>query len=340
MTNALVTEASGRSASVYVGAGLVQRAPDTFRRWAAERFGPSAPALVRLESVYAANAARVADLESQAVAALQALSAAGLRAAPLKGIDAVLDHRYPDAASRTMIDIDVLIDSVDAAAGTDVLADLGYTPVPVPAAEQHGSHHLRPVALDGHAGSIELHTDLSTPRWGAVLPSAEVLDRAVVGPRTTGSRLTRTDSVAHLVVHAQLQDESHLLFRLPLRALHETALVLARGEDVDWPGIEERFRRVRRRGALVTHLRATSALFGVASPLQTRVTDRMRASVVMALDGQTTARRLVGEAAYLPRALRASRMEALYGASGHLAVWRARVRHVARGAAKRLGRHD
>ncbi len=315
-------------------AGLVAPAPATLRSFVSERFGGTGPGLLALESVYSRNAERLDDLTDQATTALEALTAAGIAVAPLKGMDAVLTGRYSDPASRTMTDIDLLIGPGDAGRSVGILSDLGYHPV----AEPDSPHHLAPLAVEGRAGSIELHTALASARWESVLAAREVLDRAAAVTDGSGLRLSRTDSVAHLIVHAQLQDEAYMLFLLPLRALHETALALTRSEEIDWSSIDARFTATGRRAALAGHLDATHKLFGSHAPLATSTRVHAHRWATVALDSNSRVRRVVGQVAFLPRSLSADRMTGLYDATGTAAIWGARLRHVGRRAAARLRR--
>lgn len=308
--------------------GDVAPVPASLRRFVAERrTGPGAP-LLAAEAAHAANAARVADLVDQARRVLAVLAAEGLRVAPLKGADALLTGRYPDPAARTMTDVDLLVDAADARRAAAVLADLGYREA---ADAPPNDHQLPAVLAPGRAGSIELHTSLAAARWAGVLPPAGVLDAAAVAPDGTGLRLGRTHSLTHLVLHAQLHDEAHLLGRLALRSLHETALALDRAEDVDWDEVARPFADAGRLGALRAHLQQVELLLGVASPLALTPRSRARARIVVALDERPAVAHQVVRAAYLPRALSAARMAELHGAAGPASLLRARVGHVGRG---------
>ncbi|CAN5441799.1 hypothetical protein BH10ACT1_BH10ACT1_33980 [soil metagenome] len=308
--------------------GVVDPVPPGLRRFVADRRPDHGSVLLAAEAAHAANAARTADLLDQAGDALRTLSIAGLRVAPLKGIDALLTGRYADPAARTMTDVDLLVDPADAARAAAVLDDLGYRTAPD---APPNSHQLPAVEAPGRAGSIELHTHLATERWAGVVPAADALDAASAASDGSGLRLTRTDSLTHLVLHAQLHDEAHLLGRLALRSLHETALALEADEDVDWDVVAHRFAAAGQAAALRAHLQQVLLLFGIEPPLALTATSRVRAQAVIALDDHPAGARLVEQAAYLPRALSAERMADLHGATGPSALLRARATHLARG---------
>jgi hypothetical protein len=312
-------------------AGVVHPTPASVRDHVADRMPGFGNGKLAAESAYLANVARVDDLVEQAVTVLGALDAAGVKAAPLKGIDAVLAGRYTDRGARTMTDIDVLVDNTEAAAS--VMAQLGYRPVP---GVEPSAHQLPALVLAGRCGSVEVHRALSIERHGGVLDASAALANAGRTDDSPGWRLTRTDSVTHLIVHAQLHDESHLLWRLPLRALHETALAVANNEPVDWERVERSFAQAGRRGALKAHLALVSMLFDVASPLAVTPQAKVHVRLTLALDERPALHRRVEQVRYAPRSLSAERMHTLYGATGRWAVGRARLTHVGR-AVRRAG---
>lgn len=313
---------------------LVPATPPSVHEFVARRWPDRAPLELAAAAAYSANRARVDDLLDQATTALAALGDAGIQAAPLKGIDAVLAGRYADPAARTMTDIDILVDAPDVAAAHDVIARLGYGPAPGASA---ACHQLAAVVAERRAGSIELHMKLTPDRWSDLLDARRALDRAAVPPDGIGWRLARTDSCIHLIAHAQLQDDALRLWRLPLRSLHETALLVAREEDVDWHEVDRRFTQAGQGRALQTHLRLATTIFGVPCPLPLGRRSRARARAVIALDGRATGT-LVSQAAFLPQALAADRMQELYAVAGRRRVAVAQVRHAARGSTRRIVR--
>ena len=76
--------------------------------------------------------------------------------------------------------------------------------------------------------TVELHVEPVVSRWRALVPGAPVLRRAMYRPTSRGVLLLAddTDTFVHMVAHEQLQDETHRLLGLPLRALFEQGLSL------------------------------------------------------------------------------------------------------------------
>lgn len=305
--------------------GDVEPVPPSIRRFLQQRWPERATLLMAAAEAHATNAARTDDLIDQATAALLALTEVGVMVAPLKGIDALLCGRYVDPAARTMTDIDLLVHPSSASRAREVLGDLGYRTVEGSPAN---THQLPPLVASQREGSIEIHTRLATSRWSHVIDPAQVLERSTPADDGTGWRLRRTDAALHLVVHAQLHDESHRLCLLPLRALHETALLLHRAEPVDWDEIDACFVRTDRRPALASHLCLTHALFAVESPLPIRRSTQVRAQAVIELDGRKRTGNVVTRMAYLPVALSNARMSELYSVHDRRSIAVARARHV------------
>jgi hypothetical protein len=297
--------------------------------------GDRVPVELALASAYRRNADHVADLCEQAMDILGGLASAGVRAVPLKGIDAVLAGRYRDPAARTMVDIDILVDPSATDRAETVLDGLGYVTVPSPAS----THQLVPRVRPGRAGSIELHRALTVDRWAAVADADAVLDRSARASRASAGcgavlRASRHDSATHLVAHAYLHDEAYLLWRLPLRCVHETALLVTGPENVDWDIVAGAFSRVGRRRALTAHLALTARLFGVSSPLPTAAVWGYRARATVDLDGHPGVLRGLDQLVWLPRTLGADRMADLYQATDRRSRRRARALHARRAAAR------
>lgn len=179
-------------------------------------------------------------LRPQLLTALGALAAAGIDALPLKGGLYLLDGTLADPGARVMGDLDVAVGPAAFDAALDVLAALGYTPQPGRPFEHP---HELPLLVDGGA-PLELHASLGSAPIPAAVPFDAALARAERRERdgVPWLRLAADDVVVHHVLHTQVQDRNHLVFGLSLRQLHTAALVLAaRGGDVDWASVRQRF---------------------------------------------------------------------------------------------------
>lgn len=327
-------------ASAGLASGWLRPVPAGARAAIGERTGPlGPPPEVRLLEALDRNRDRIDSMLAQGLDVLEALDRAGVPAAPLKGLDALLRRRYPDPAARTMTDLDVLVPAGAAEAALAALAGAGFAPVDAPGAE----HHLAPLARPGAPGSVEIHTGVLRGRWAAGLSADGLLDRSERAPAgEPGRRLTATDAATVLVAHAQLQDEARVLLQLPLRALHETALLLAGpGEaQVDWAMVAERTAAIGpgAGAALDEHLWLAAALFGSVPPLRIGEAARRHGRLVLAVADHPRLRAALGQLAFLPRSFSAERMVALHGgAPSGAGLWRTRARHAARGLRRRAG---
>jgi hypothetical protein len=292
----------------------------------AGRFSPGTtqPALL-LQQAYHANSVRVTDLLEQGTQVLGAFAASGLTAVPLKGWHALLAGWWPDPARRTMLDLDVLVAEADATRAAHVLAGLGYVAM-AGGHDPYADHELPPVHLPGRAGSVEIHTALTVRRWRGVLPAEPVV--------AAGAPMTMTDAATHLIAHAQLQDEAHLLRRLPLRSLHELAVVS--GPDVDWDLVRRRFSAVGAEAALDGHLHLTGVLFGGnVPPPRRRVRALAHERLCRALLERPSVAVNFERVVYAPRALRSERMHELHGPGPVTAL---RAVHLARAASRSVRR--
>ena len=280
------------------------------------------------------NLARNLVLVQEVNALLSAFDDAGISAAPLKGIDAVMEDVYPDPGARTMSDLDVLVDPSAGGAAEALLAGLGYAPV---MDELPDHHHLTPVSAQGRVGIVEVHIGLQDRRSPAFLDARAVLERAKPATGRPGLRLDRTDAATHLVDHAQHAAARRRLV-LDVRSMHETALVIRRVPDVEWGAVRERFAAAGIVERFDAHLAATEELFGVPSPVPLGRTGRWVARRELYVEERPLVGLVDRPSARLARLSR-PRMERYYRTPlPGVAVWRARARYLGEVARERLGR--
>jgi hypothetical protein len=80
------------------------------------------PELV-IRRAYEANAARVERLVGAGADLLHCFAVDGMRAVPLKGLHSLLAGTWRDRASRTMVDLDILVDAGAAACADELVRD-------------------------------------------------------------------------------------------------------------------------------------------------------------------------------------------------------------------------
>lgn len=278
-----------------------------------------------LQAAFTSNVSRIDDLLAQGAEVERSFQGAGIPCVRLKGWHTITSGWWPDPAERTMTDLDVLVPAESSTKCAEILRSLGYRDIDS-GHTSFADHELAPVALPGHAGSVEIHVALLVSRWAAVLPAAEVLNG--------GSSMTTTDAVTHVIAHAQLQDEAYLLGRVPMRALYELALLLESplGRDVDWSQVRARFTAVGAERALDGFLWLSSSLFAASVP-SIGVRAPLRSRLALAVIDRPRCGAVVSWVAYLPRWLSADRMRSL---DPNQPAWRTRLTFVARGANARV----
>lgn len=302
-----------------------------------------------IRRAYDRNRDRVDRLLDHGVDILDRLSVEGIRCVPLKGLHSLLADAWSDPAARTMADLDVLVDAEHAVRAYGLLLAAGYEEHPEPIGE-HADHHL-PMLRDGDV-TVELHVEPLVSRWRSLVSAEQVLRRATHRPTARGRLLLAddTDTFVHLVAHAQLQEETHTLLELPLRALLETSQVDAR--DVRWEDVRARFDRAGVGHVLDAHLHATRHWFGARDlPAPSARTRRRAAAHTRMVALGVAEPGLVTTWTYLvrvPRSFSAERMHAEFGsdegsdlgpAETPAWLWRARARHAGRRVGTRWGRH-
>jgi hypothetical protein len=300
-----------------------------------------------LRRAYDRNVARVDRLLDHGADVLDRLDASGIRAVPLKGLHSLLAGTWPDPAARTMVDLDVLVDSAEAARAYALLRAAGYEEHPE-AIGEHADHHL-PMLRDGDV-TLELHVEPLISRWRALVPADRMLRCAMYRPTERGVRRLAddTDTFLHLVAHAQLQEETHTLLGLPLRALYETARsAAADAVEIRWRDVRAAFDDAGVGHVLDAHLHTARALFGAgALPAPSEPGARRAAAHTRLVELGVVEPAVVTGWTYAvraPRSFTAERMHAEFGEGdgterGRAWLWQARFRHALGRVAARVGR--
>jgi len=296
-----------------------------------------------LEDAYLENAGRIADLHAQGEELLGALNDAGIPAMPIKGLHFLLAGWLPDPAARTMVDIDVLVHPTAIPDACRVASNSGYRPLAVTCREDSADHEVAPLVVPGRSGSLELHRSTLMSRHAAVLPDVDLWADAstIEVNRRAQPAPSPTHAFTLLIAHAQLQDDCYRLLHLPIRALHDFALLRSLGRDasVDWEAVRERFERVGKLHCLQGFMAAAEDLFSVSVPLELRGGRSWNRVTRWTLRHPSAGLRY-RETMTLPHALNAQRMARLYDAHYTRQRAMARLRHVSHGITRRLVRRN
>lgn len=210
-----------------------------------------------LERRARADAAQNMRVDAQTEAVLRLLQARGIPHVLLKGAARRAAAKlFPYADARTTHDVDVLVPASQARSMWEQLRTLGYDYSTQPEHTPPGHYHLPPLCDDARV-SVELHTSTS----GAV-PSEEAWRRASSGMREVRHNgiTLRIPSATELLWHGVTHALQHQADAFRLRFFQDAAVILARGDEIDWQQI-----RARLDSAEITDRSATVAWLGAAA---------------------------------------------------------------------------
>ena len=197
-----------------------------------------------------------------------ALNAIDIEPVLLKGAARLIDGVYPAAKLRYLGDLDLLIPGDRAAEAAAALKRIGFDAEPgsMPAPV----HHHLPMLRERDTGAaVELHTALGSPALDPIVSAAWFCENASA-VRLLDSKVRLPDptrSVAHNVVHDQLNHGNYGAGQVQLRQLLDLAMIRAKYESaIDWAELDRRFCSVGMGPVLATYLEFASVLFGQTAP--------------------------------------------------------------------------
>lgn len=170
---------------------------------------------------------------------LAALKPEGIPLILLKGIF-LADAVYGNIGLREMNDIDVLVHPADLTRVSDILAGMGYPPLPPVCAEItiKTHHHLPRMVKNGQA-AFEIHWNLASPGESYSIDPGGLWERAVPVQVAGCEALTLApeDLLLHLCLHTSYQHQ----FAFGLRPSCDIAEIIRHfGSALDWRIIAER----------------------------------------------------------------------------------------------------
>jgi hypothetical protein len=215
------------------------------------------------------NRTRNATLRAQAIEAIAAFNAAGLRPMLLKGAIALFDELYDDVASRMIGDLDLLIPPADAPRAVEILTQLGYR---IETAYDPVQHALGEFARDNDPGAIDLHVELLDQHY--LLPAARVWARAIAVTQDGIEFFLPApgDMVLHNLLHTQIHHGANF-YRgvVELRQLYEFATLAKRHAGaIDWNDVTRHLAPHRLEILLQSYTLQAVRLFGLAWPFAAR----------------------------------------------------------------------
>jgi hypothetical protein len=201
------------------------------------------------------------------------LNEVGIEPVMLKGAAYYTTGVYANPGTRFLRDVDLLISERQLPAAIEVLKQNGFD------WDRHDRlglfrHHHPPLRRSGSV-TFELHHSLGMGICKSLLPASEVIDQSV--PLEFAGTRVRVPSpehlMVHLIMHSQIQHPYSERIWPPLRAMHDLVLLRRRFDgEIDWSGIERRFRSAGQSGVLAMHLLQVQDTLGMKTPFPIRLT--------------------------------------------------------------------
>ncbi len=182
------------------------------------------------------------------------------------------------------------------------------------------SYHYPPLGRPGDGASVEIHRDAGEQR--RLLP-ADAARRDALPLPAEGMRLSALSAshrALHAVFNSAVQDRAHKLGNVPLKQLHDLALICeAGGRDIDWEAVCVAFSRCGLAPAFDAHLYLAHQCLDLPMPGAIRPTLRARLHHRRCL-AQLTRPGIgaaLGRWAALTHPFTRHRVDYLYGVSGN-----------------------
>ena len=129
--------------------------------------------------MHAGNTRRNAALKAQLTEIGAEFGAANVKAVALKGAAELLAPLWPNAGSRYLSDLDILVAEEDLAVAIEVLNDLGATPEAAEMIDWDVHHHITPYVRDDWSAQVELHKQVGGRQIGRLLTAEDVFATAI-----------------------------------------------------------------------------------------------------------------------------------------------------------------
>jgi hypothetical protein len=184
----------------------------------------------------------------------------------LKGGAYLVEGIYPAAGLRVVSDIDLLVPEDRAKQAAAALDAIGFVVAPILLPANH--LHL-PLMWDETGLHVELHTRVEHDAALGIIP-ADWFCQSARQFNFRGLRVRLPDatrSIAHNIVHSQINHEFDRLNRVELRQLLDLAVIRSRQESaIDWAEIDHRFSAAGHADLLATYLKCAEVFFGQPLP--------------------------------------------------------------------------
>lgn len=197
------------------------------------------------------NTLKNQGLREQAIGVVREMNSIGVEPILLKGGASLFVETFDDPGSRVMTDLDILVPPHAAEDCWSTLLNSGYYPMAdhpqyhVDYRDSH--HHLRPLFHPSGHGRIEIHRDALPNGAARILPTSILREHCEPVPNSLGIRMSvpsPTHRILHNLLHSALVNKAYARGRIPLRSLHELAMMQAAYRDrIDWVTIRHLMRQ-------------------------------------------------------------------------------------------------
>jgi hypothetical protein len=195
------------------------------------------------------------------------LNAIDIEPVVLKGATELITGSYPAAGMRVIGDLDLLIPIDRAQSAAAALKKAGFAPVGPPLPPNH--HHLPVLADPETAAGVELHMTVVHNRSEALMPRTWFMETTIPSMLDDAHirLLDATRSVAHTIVHDQLDHVGYARNRFELRRLLDVVVLRSKQESsIDWSVLDRRFCDANLGRVLATFLKFAEVLFRQTAP--------------------------------------------------------------------------
>ncbi|MGK7911631.1 MAG: nucleotidyltransferase family protein [Synechococcus sp.] len=225
------------------------------------------------------NTLRNQHLRAQTVEIARQLNAIYIVPLLLKGTASLFTSTFADPGCRIMADVDIQVRPMDAQKCWNALQALGYRPVDDRSKDEPGDlppidygqhHHLRPLYRPGSYGAVEIHRNALPAGMQKLLPM-EYIWKTAHSVEVSGVSMrvpTPTCRLLHNVLHSAIVDRAYARGEMPLRSLHELALMQTRHREcLDWTAIHQLMEDRHHSNVLKVWLYLSHRLFGNPLPI-------------------------------------------------------------------------
>jgi hypothetical protein len=182
----------------------------------------------------------------------------------LKGARYLADPVGGWCEARAMGDFDVLIRPCDSKRAEAALDAAGYRRVPDKTTPS--PHHLHPLQHPDHPMTLEIHIDPLTPAAARILSTRQVWDLARTGDAGAFLVLPPAWHALHGLLHHQIQDRGHVLYKLCIKGLWEWSMLARAFTADDWNMTRAHMRTAGELDVLNSWSLQSHRLFGLEPP--------------------------------------------------------------------------